>query len=123
MGCAQQPAQPATPETTPTPETTEIPETTPEISAASDIIIKEREVTPSTLEISAGTEVSISVEGNTPHIIQIIKAAEGSLGPRVLENFGTITNGGKITYTFTDPGMYTIKSSKVGSVIVAVTVK
>lgn len=123
VGCAQKPA--ATPAAKPTapaaPEVPAVPEPVKQIQAAS-ILIKDRTATPAELTVAPGTEVMISVEGTTPHIVQVVKAAEGSLGPR-FENLGTLKEGSNVKYIFKEAGTYTIKSAKVGSVSVAVTVK
>ena len=122
IGC-QQPATTPTPtEPTPTEPTPTEPVPTEPLVVTGDVMINDRVVTPEELTVSAGTEVSISVEGKSAHILQVVKPAIGGSGPQ-LENLGTLKDGDVVTYVFEETGDYTIKSLKVGSVRVAVTVE
>lgn len=121
VGCAQQitpttPTTPATPTpTTPTPPVPTTP-TTPSVETK-DVMIKDRVVTPTELTIKVGTEILISVEGTTPHLIVVDKETS------TVANLGTVTAGKTASYKFETAGKYTIRSLKVASVRVAVTVE
>jgi len=124
VGCAQKPAVTPTETTTPTPTPTPV-ETTPTptpipvetLPLASSVMIKDRTVTPTELTVKAGAEVSISVEGATLHTIIVDK------GTKTVANLGPLSNGKTASYIFTEAGAYTIRSLKIGTVKVAVTVE
>jgi len=126
VGCAQKQVTP-TETTTPTPvETTPSPvETTPTptpvpvetLPMLSSVVIKDRIATPTELTIKAGAEVTISVEGATLHTIIVDK------GTKTVANLGPLSNGKTASYIFTEAGSYTIRSLKIGTVKVAVTVE